>query len=389
MGAGFVPAIASQSLGRACYHSFEHKLRLCEQYGFESIELFVGDLDSVANSLPASHPPSPAGTSFIESTQVQERQIAAAQYIRELCVQHRLGILCLQPFMHYEGRRRRRDDASSLPSHASAIHKLHFWIRLARLVGTDLIQIPSNFLPPTECSGDRDQIVADLREVADIGLEQQPPIRFAYEALCWGTHVDTWDAAWSIVLEVDRPNFGTCIDTFNLAGRTFADPSSPDGLSTTCEEDTQRSITKLRTELPRAMDKVFYVEVCDGERLESPLVPGHEWYDPEQPPRMSWSRNACLFPFEKGGYLPVLDILEAVCDAGFTGHISFELFSRTANQPDPTVPEDHARRAAVSWERLERQMGWNQPAITDPSGSQPSTQDGDGFDQIQNSSARL
>jgi 4-hydroxyphenylpyruvate dioxygenase len=253
--------------------------------------------------------------------------------------------------MHYEGLTNR-------DTHTAAIENLHFWIRLAHILHTDLIQIPSNFLPDSQCTGDRATIIADLREVADIGLTFNPPIRFAYEALCWGTHTDKWDDAWSIVTEVDRPNFGTCIDTFNLAGRVYADPASATGLTPNAVEDMRSSIQKLRTELSRAMDKVFYVEVCDGERLNEPLLPGHEWYQPDQPARMTWSRNARLFPFEEPGYMPVLDILEAVCEAGYTGHISFELFSRTANRPEESVPREHARRAAIAWEKLEKYMGW-------------------------------
>ncbi|KAG9767753.1 xylose isomerase-like protein, partial [Aureobasidium melanogenum] len=352
MASRFIPTIATQSLGRAWYHSLEHKLSLCEQYGFESIELFFEDLDGVAKALPASNLSSPPGTSYTNPSAVQERLLAAAEYVRELCLRHKLEILCLQPFMHYEGR---LDPAS----HQQIIQDLHFWIRLAHILGTDLIQIPSNFLPASETTGSREKIVTDLREAADIGLQSSPPIRFAYEALCWGTHVDMWDAAWSIVLDVDRPNFGTCIDTFNLAGRIFADPASATGLTPNAYEETRKSIARLRSELPIAIEKVFYVEVCDGERLDKPLLPGHDWYNAQQKPRMSWSRNARLYPFETPGYLPVLEILEAVCQAGYVGHISFELFSRTANQPDKGVPEEHAKRAAMAWRKLERHMNWN------------------------------
>ena len=347
----FIPTIASQSLGRASYHSLEHKLERCSEYGFEAIELFFEDLEAVAKSLPASHSPSPVGTSFADSSELQERQLAAASYIHELCTRHGLGILCLQPFMHYEGR-------INPASHDAAIKELYFWIKLAQRLCTDLIQIPSSFLPASQCTGDRNRIVADLRQVAEIGLQTSPPTRFAYEALAWGTHVDTWDVAWDIVQQVDRPNFGTCLDTFNLAGRIFADPASSSGLTLTAYRDIQKTLSKLRTELPLALEKVFYVEVCDGERLDGPLVKGHEWYEPRQPARMSWSRNARLFPFEEPGYLPALKVLEAICDAGYVGHISFELFSRTANQPEREVPEQHARRGAVAWKKLLDHMGW-------------------------------
>lgn len=358
MAARFVPTIASQSLGRTGHHSLEDRLKACAKYGFEAIELFYEDLEGVAGALPSSHPPAPAGTSFSGSTTAQEQQLAAADYVHDLCTRHGLEILCLQPFMHYDG-------LLDLSEHRVRLRELHFWIMLAKRLHTDLIQIPSTFLPKSKCTGDRGRIIADLREVADIGLRCSPSIRFAYEALCWGTHVDRWDVAWDIVEAVDRPNFGTCLDTFNLAGRVYADPAAESGLTEDAHEATQQSIDKLRRKLD--LSKVFYVEVCDGERLDAPIRPGHDWYVVDQPARMSWSRNARLFPFEEKGYLPALEILKAICDTGYVGHISFELFSRTANAADESVPEDHARRAQTSWRRLVEYMGW-EPQKTPPSG---------------------
>lgn len=362
----FKPAIATQSVGRAWHHSIEHKLAMCRKYGFQAIELFYEDLEAVARSLPPSHPPLPAGTSFSKSSPWEEQQIAAAEYIHTLCVQHRLEILCLQPFMHYEGL----IDASQ---HRAMIQKLHFWIILANRLNTDLIQIPSSFLPSSECTGDRSRIIADLREVANIGMSYTPPVRFAYEALSWGTHVDLWDEAWDIVQAVDMPNFGTCLDTFNLAGRVFADPASKSGLTASAEQDIQKSIQKLIDNLDPS--KVFYVEVVDGESLDEPLTVGHPWFVEGQPSRMSWSRNARLFPFEERGYLPVLEILKAICESGYTGYISFELFSRTANMPDSSVPEDHAKRGQISWRKLVETMGWEDDSRSD------------GTDSVQSSSS--
>jgi 4-hydroxyphenylpyruvate dioxygenase len=109
---------------------------------------------------------------------------------------------------------------------------------------------------------------------------------------------------------------------------------------------------------------VFYVEACDGERLDRPLDPGHPFWNPEQKPRMAWSRNARLFPMEEGGYLPVCQILQAVCDAGYKGYVAFEVFNRTINEPDQNVPSDHAKRAAISWQRLQETMGWNRKEAT-------------------------
>lgn len=350
MAPNFIPSIASQSLGRAWNHRLEDKLAACARYRYEAIELFHEDLVGVAKTLPSTHPAASAGSSFLGSSVEQERELAAADYIHQLCVRYKLDILCLQPFMHYDGL----VDASE---HQSRIEKLHFWMKLADRLHTDLIQVPSNFLPESQCTGDRERIVADLQEAADIGLQHTPTIRFAYEALCWGTYVDLWDQAWDVVKAVDRPNFGTCLDTFNLAGRVYADPTVSSGKTANAEVDIKASIQKLRTQLDAT--KVFYVEVCDGERLDQPLLPGHPWYNKDQKARMSWSRNARLFPFEERGYLPCMEILEAICDAGFTGYVSFELFSRTANMAGPNVPEEHARRGQVAWNKMCDYMKWD------------------------------
>ena len=105
------------------------------------------------------------------------------------------------------------------------------------------------------------------------------------------------------------------------------------------EQAVEASLQRMRKELDPK--KIFYIEVVDAERLASPLVPGHPWYDPEQDPRMSWSRNARLFPCEeeRGGYMPVLAILRTITqDVGYQGFVSFELFSRTMGEVGEGVP---------------------------------------------------
>ena len=79
---------------------------------------------------------------------------------------------------------------------------------------------------------------------------------------------------------------------------------------------------------------------------------------------MSWSRNARLFicEEERGGYLPVIDVLKALCDEkdglGYKGWISMEYFSRSLNAEGSEVPMEHAGRAMESWRRLVKAMGW-------------------------------
>ncbi|KAF9889748.1 hypothetical protein FE257_007054 [Aspergillus nanangensis] len=326
--------IASMSLGRPGIHDLREKLHQAALHNYAGIELFYDDLDHLAK------------TAFNSCV------VTATHHVHQLCTTLNLTIICLQPFSFYEGLLDRAEHERLVSE------KLPFWFDLARILNTDLIQIPSNFLcadPVTgesRTTGDRDVIVRDLQRVADMGLALEPPMRFVYEALAWGNHVNTWDASWEIVKAVDRENFGVCLDTFNLAGRVYADPACGTGKTPNAEEDLRVSLEKLRREVD--VKKVFYLQVVDGERLSAPLDENHPWYVKEQPARMSWSRNARLFAFEedRGGYLPVLDVARAFFDLGFEGWVSLELFSRTLADPHAETPRRHARRGYESWRKL-------------------------------------
>ena len=315
------------------------KLDQAARYGLD-IELFYEDLYYVAKELPGGATP--------------ENQLEAARYIRELCDERDIAIMCLQPFMHYDGLRDRQ-------KHAERVEEMRLWIEMAHILGTNLIAIPSTCLPESEVSGDLDLITADMQEVADLGAPEG--IQFAYEALCWGTHIDTWEQVWNVVQRVDRPNFGICFDTYNLAGRVYADPTSPDGKSKNADADMAATLKRIVQTVD--VKKIAYIQVVDAERLAEPLLEGHEFYDPEQCPRMSWSRNCRLFYGEedRGAYLPIYAILKTLLvDLGFEGYISAEMFNRSLTAADSSVPEEHAQRAAISWQKIVADFGLARPA---------------------------
>lgn len=327
------------SLGRAWVHNLPNKLDQAAANRFRGIEVFFEDLEYLARSqsdLPADSTPSP------------EAQLQAAHTIRALCNERKLEIIGLQPFMHYEGLLDRNE-------HAIKIQKLKLWFKIAKALGTDVIQIPANFLGRDEITGDMAVVVADLRQIADMGLQETPVIKFAYENLCWSTYFDTWEQGWEIVEQVDRPNFGLCLDTFNIAGRVYADPTSPTGNTQNADEDMKNSLERLVKTID--MKKLFYIQVVDAEKMRDPLVEGHAFYDASQPARMSWSRNARLFAFEEGGYLPIMDVTKAIIEGlGYKGWVSMELFSRTMADPSEQVPAEHARRAAIAWDKIQNEM---------------------------------
>lgn len=350
------PAIASMSLGRPWVHDLPGKLMQAAAHGFEGIELFYEDLDCYA------------------SRTFNGDYLEAARQSRRLCERLGLTIICLQPFSMYEGLLDRAE------SDRLVSEKLPKWFALARALGTDLIQVPSNFLGPDPETGaarttsDRAVIVRDLQRLADIGADAG--FRFVYEALCFGDHIDTWEASWEVVREVNRPNFGLCLDSFNIAGRVYADPASASGHTPNAAEDMTASLDRLRK---ASIDpaKIFYVQLVDGERLSAPLDEKHPFHVAGQKARMSWSRNARVFPFEesRGGYLPILDIARVFFDdLGFRGWVSLELFNRSLADPDPFVPADHARRGIESYRKMSRILQWEAQALDKvPSGPGPTS----------------
>jgi 4-hydroxyphenylpyruvate dioxygenase len=321
--------ISSMSLGR-CYagHSLSHKLTMAAKHGLQGIELFYEDLADLTETGSPSE------------------LLSAAADVRNLCTTLNLSIICLQPFMHYEGLADRE-------KHAARIEEMKLWMKLAHVLETDIIQVPSSFLPADQILPDL--IVSDLREIADLGAQQTPVIRFAYESLCWGTYCDTWEVCWDIVCAVNRPNFGICLDSFNILGRIYADPTAETGCTEDAQTIVKESMARMVERIGPHVDKIFFLQIVDAERLETPLSPNHAFYNPEQRPRMSWSRNCRLFYGETrfGAYLPVKEVANTIInEIGYQGWISFELFNRAMERKDEAVVEELAERCAIGWRKM-------------------------------------
>ncbi|KAJ5496903.1 hypothetical protein N7463_008890 [Penicillium fimorum] len=306
--------------------------------GFKGIEIFYEDLDYFARAISKNQNPT------------SNQLLQAAGKIHSICQAYGLDIITLQPFLFYEGLKDRAQ-------HAKLIEKMKLWLQLAKCLNTNTIQIPANFLPADQLTDDIDIIVADLRQLADMGAAETPTVRYAYENLCWSTINDTWEKVWDVVKRVDRPNFGICLDTFNIAGRVWADPASPTGKTSNADSDLKESLERMVAEVDVA--KVFYLQVVDAERMESPLVPGHPFRVEGQPARMSWSRNARAYMYEedRGVYLPVEEVARAIVSGlGYKGWVSMELFSRTMAEEGQHVPDQHAQRGIACWKKLQQRL---------------------------------
>ncbi|KPI35624.1 3-dehydroshikimate dehydratase [Cyphellophora attinorum] len=324
----FEPTVASVSLGSPAVHCIEKRLVAAASHGFKGIEIVEADILEQSKVLGGC--------------ETDEDQMTAAHSIRKICDKIGLTVRVLQPFWFYEGLLDRRE-------HAAKIAKLHLWMKLAAILGAEIVQIPTNWL--TEgTTGDVDVVTADLLEMAEIGLQQSPIIRFALEAVAWGTWFDTWEQAWELIQRVDRTNFGMCLDTYHVAARVFGDPTHVSGRNRNAHEALDESLARMVRELD--VSKIFYVQPGDAEKLSAPLMPGHPYYNPEQKARMSWSRNARLFAYEedRGGCLPIPKIIDTlVVKMGYRGLISAELFSRHLLDAKFDIPEEYAARAEASF----------------------------------------
>ncbi|GAD96229.1 hypothetical protein PVAR5_4879 [Paecilomyces variotii No. 5] len=337
----FRSAIATISVGAPDLHPLKTKLDAISKNGFSGIELFYDDLHRVAKELQDRDSERSGGISQQGTHTTEKYDIKAAFEVKSMCEQRDLQIVSFQPFRNYEGLLCKSEQARR-------ITELQHWTKLATILGNDVfILIPSSFLGESKTVGDRERLVEDLTLAADIAC----PVRLAYEALAWGTHVNKWEESWDIVQRVDRKNFGICLDTFNIAAGIWADPATISGRSSEkADQNLQQSLQRLMHDVDP--DRVFCIQLADGERVDPSATFLHI---PNQPTLLGWSRNSRLFPFEedRGGYLPVLEIARAVTNGiGFSGWVSMEVFSRTTKDDRPIVPSEHAARAARSWDKI-------------------------------------
>lgn len=301
-----------------------------------------------------------------------------------------LEVLSLQPFRNYDGD-------SDPGRHARRLLELEVWLAVCRRLGCRVLCIPSAILGEAEgFVGDRELIVQQLREAADLASgkedgsfcgipalddEADPehdellddedddgiyrgPITIGYENLCFGSHITTWEEAYSLVVAADRPNLLFLPDTFNICAAAVADPTSyPTGLVPDAEARWRAELARFRRTVDPA--RILYIQVADGERMADgrPLTPDHPWAVKGQRPLMTWSRNARCFPFEKSsgndiGCLPLLDVLQALTDDAGSGGLAFrgwwslEIFSRHGADPHPDTPRHRAEQAQESLERI-------------------------------------
>lgn len=212
-------------------------------------------------------------------------------------------------------------------------------------------QVGSSDTPAEKIGNDRSRFVADLRQLADLLAEHD--FRLAYENWCWSTHAPDWADVWDIVRQVDRPNIGLCLDTFQTAGGEWGDPTSLDGKldkdPRQLEKDFHNSLDRLSKTVPK--DKIYFLQISDAYRPRDPFSKDAD--KDGLRPRGRWSHDFRPLPFQ--GYLPVVEVARAVLKTGFRGWFSYEVFDGGPEGKGRDYNlHDYAKEAFQTQERLLR-----------------------------------
>ncbi|KAF2141855.1 uncharacterized protein K452DRAFT_271700 [Aplosporella prunicola CBS 121167] len=299
---------ATCSVGYKPEHTLPKKLEAIAAAGFQAIELSMPDVLSFAEL----HLRKKVGPKDWDDL------CYAAKTIKAQTDAKGLKVLMLQPFANFEGW------AEGSQERADAFDRARGWVRIMEACGTDMLQVGSSDTPADKIGLDRSRFVADLRELADLLAEKG--FRIAYENWCWSTHAPDWKDVWDIVRQVDKPNVGLCLDTFQTAGGEWGDPTTESGLLEDVSKEQvverfTRSLDQLAQTVPK--DKIYLLQISDA-------------YNPKQAfskdadeqglrPRGRWSHDFRPPPFN-GGYLPVVDVTKAVLRTGFRSWFSYEVF---------------------------------------------------------------
>lgn len=387
----YLPSVATMSLGNAKLHALDKKIKAAATMGFQGIELYWPDLVEYARKYETRPNPHSTNTTTHGLTDMATISVlmAAAKHVGQLCRDLNIEVVSLQPFRNFDG-------VTNPILRAKRIAEFGLWMNVANELRAGVIGVPST-LPvisadedrtDDDYTGDKDAIARDLKELAELAAPRG--IRIAYENLCFGRHIQHWEDAWDIINLASREddsslnsfelgassngglmkNLVFLPDTFNICGSKYMDPTTAAGRARNATLAFNQSLKDLTSSIPVAMMPLL--QVADAELPASPLDEHHPWRAAVKgsgtsstgceyaklSPLMALSRNARLFPLEEDGYLPVVSVVRAFVQAGWSGWVSMEVFSRTTEKEGDETIWQHAKRAWESWLALADAMGW-------------------------------
>jgi sugar phosphate isomerase/epimerase len=162
--------------------------------------------------------------------------------------------------------------------------------------------------------------------------------------------------ALHLVNAVDRPNFGICLDSFHEITNFRASPFAISGKYPNADLALSGSLRDFKEKFP--LEKIFYVQLSDGEKFDLPFSTQRLWCLAGEAPKFTWSKHARPFTLEAelGGYMPVVDVVKAwVLNKKFMGWVSLEVFNRRMRDEGFRV-ETAGIRARDSWRGIQEAM---------------------------------
>lgn len=223
------------------------------------------------------------------------------EQVRARCADLGLSIDGFQPFRDFDSV-----DASRFSANLSRA-EAKFDV-MAALGATMLLVVSS---VSADAVRNDDLLIEQLQVLADRAAVRE--MKIAYEALAWGSHVNTWDHSWAIVAKADHPALGLCLGSFHI----FAKSSE---LAALDEIDPEKLLVVQLSDAP----PVPTDHMGPGELLE-------------------FSSRHRLLPGQ--GVFDLRGFLGHLFKAGYTGPLSVELFNDLFRQADPNCLAVDARRS--------------------------------------------
>jgi len=172
--------------------------------------------------------------------------------IRRRCADSGLSIDLYQPF---------RDlDSIDADRFAANLRRAEPKFAVLQQLGTDTVLVCSAVAP--DAVADLDLLAAQMHALAERAARHG--LRIPYEALAWGTRINTYEQSWEVVRRGDHPALGLCLDSFHILSRG----SDPAGI------------------LGIPGEKLFFLQLADAPRLRMDVL--------------QWSRHHRLFPGQGG-----------------------------------------------------------------------------------------
>jgi 4-hydroxyphenylpyruvate dioxygenase len=262
------------------------KLQAAAAAGFDAVEIFENDL------LQFSGKP---------------------REVRQIAADLGLAIDMYQPFRDFDG---------ATPAHvARSLERAERKFDAMAELGASLLLVCSSVQP--DAPGDGAVLAEQFHQLAERAGRRG--LRIAYEALAWGTQVNRFAQAWSVVERVNHPALGLALDSFH----------------TLALRDDPRPIAALPG------DRIFYVQLADAPWIHTDVI--HH------------SRHYRCFPGQ--GEFDLTGFLGATLDAGYAGTISLEIFNddfRAA--PSRSAARDGMRSLLWLEEQVRHQRTADAPA---------------------------